>query len=359
MSDLKKLTRKLTVTEAAEILSSGGIVAIPTETVYGLAANALNEEAVKKIFALKGRPSQNPIICHLADTEHVFQYAEKSDIAVKLAKYWPGPVTLLLPHKGRIPSLITAGSDLAGFRIPDHTFTLELLKICDFPVAAPSANLSNTRSPTDVSMVLRHFAGKIDGYLDGGNCRIGIESTVIRINSDDTLSILRPGGLTEERLIKDGFIIKNNIKDEISETHLHSPGQLKKHYTPEIPLALLLESEPSDMINQILIKEYDIGSERDKGTDSIIYLSYNSGDLTRNKFNHCIFLSQTSDLTEIAEKLFRTFDHPTDTQADFLVIKKFPNLELGVALNDRIVRAAEYFCLIKEKKILIYKIVTL
>src|SRR5512135_2462630 len=150
----------ISAAEAALRLREGRIVAFPTETVYGLGADALNEEAVRRIFSAKGRPPTNPVICHLPDAEAVFRFGEASDLAVRLSRFWPGPLTILLPHNGRIPGIVTAGSALAGFRVPHHTVALEILRRTDRPVAAPSANLSNHRSPVTALMVERQLGDR-------------------------------------------------------------------------------------------------------------------------------------------------------------------------------------------------------
>ncbi len=329
---MNTITRNLNPEEGAAILSHGGIIAVPTETVYGLAGNALSEKAVRKIFQLKGRPPSNPLICHFASVEDVFRYGEWSSAAEKLSRFWPGPLTILLPHKGRIPGTVTAGSDLAGFRIPDHPLTLDLLGFCDFPVAAPSANRSNQRSPTDIQMVLDHFDGQIDGYLDGGPCRIGLESTVVKITDDGSLQILRPGGITEEMLARNGFEIV--LPEDPNSGPLHSPGRLKKHYSPAVPLAVFTDSPP-DRKPDFFIPLQE--------SDSLVYLYSHDLDPLNSVFRVRAMLSASGSAAEAAENLFRIFDHASASgNVTFLLIRKFPDSGIGKALNDRISRAADF-----------------
>ena len=187
------------LTQAAKILSSGGIVAIPTETVYGLAGNAFDPQAIKKIFIAKGRPSDNPLIVHISDIEEVYNVVSYfPQKAKKLAeKFWPGPLTMILPKNKNIPDEVTAGMDSVAVRFPSNKIAREIIKKSGVPLVAPSANLSGRPSPTQFSHVVKDLDGKVDAIVDGGNCDIGVESTVISL-LQDVPKLLRPGAITPE-----------------------------------------------------------------------------------------------------------------------------------------------------------------
>jgi L-threonylcarbamoyladenylate synthase len=226
-----------TLVRAAAILRSGGLVAFPTETVYGLGADATNVEAVGRIFVAKGRPSTNPLICHVADEAMARRYAavwpeEASKLA---AAFWPGPLTLVLPRTQDIVPAVTARLDSVGLRAPDHPLTLQLLRIVDRPIAGPSANKSNHVSPTTADHVRAEFAaGEVDMILDGGPCTVGIESTVLDLAHDEP-AILRPGGVSREQI--ESVIGPVAVKAGVVEASAAamSPGQHPVHYAPRAP----------------------------------------------------------------------------------------------------------------------------
>jgi L-threonylcarbamoyladenylate synthase len=239
------------VARATELLRAGEVVALPTETVYGLAANALDEKAVAKIFQIKGRPAHNPIIVHVADLNAARSCArEWPELAEKLARsFWPGPLTLVLPRAGTIPALVTAGGDTVGLRWPAHPFMQAVLGQCGFPLAAPSANLSNQVSPTSAEHVRRQLAGRIPLIVDGGQSQVGIESTVL----DLTVSpprILRPGMIHAGSLAAAGMPVATDSRAAAAGL-LKSPGLLAKHYAPRAKLLILNWRDEPDMHSQI------------------------------------------------------------------------------------------------------------
>jgi L-threonylcarbamoyladenylate synthase len=239
------------VLRAAELLRAGEVVALPTETVYGLAANALDETAVAKIFQIKGRPADNPIIVHIAGHEMAGRCVAKwPPLADKLAKaFWPGPLTLVLPRAEMIPRNVTAGGATVGVRWPAHPFIQAVIRECGFPLAAPSANLSSRVSPTNAEHVRAQLGGKIPLIVDGGQSQVGIESTVL----DLTVSpprILRPGMIHAESLAA----VVGNIQhptSNIQHLMLRSPGLLAKHYSPKARLAVLSWRDDADLKFQI------------------------------------------------------------------------------------------------------------
>ena len=239
------------VERASELLCAGEVVALPTETVYGLAANALDEKAVAKIFQIKGRPTNNPIIVHVASNEMAQLCVTKwPAVAEKLSRsFWPGPLTLVLPRAKKIPDNVTAGGATVGVRWPGHPFMQAVIRECGFPLAAPSANLSNQISPTNAEHVRTQLAGKISLIVDGGQSQVGIESTVL----DLTVSpprILRPGMIHAESLAA----VAGNIQHPTSNIQhpiLRSPGLLKKHYSPKAKLVVLNWHDDADLSAQL------------------------------------------------------------------------------------------------------------
>jgi L-threonylcarbamoyladenylate synthase len=239
------------VERAAELLRAGELVALPTETVYGLAANALNEKAVARIFEIKGRPTYNPIIVHVASNEMARDcVAEWPAVAEKFARaFWPGPLTLVLPRAEKIPDAVTAGGPTVGVRWPSHPFMPAVIRACGFPLAAPSANLSNQISPTTAEHVRRQLTGKIPLIVDGGASQVGIESTVL----DLTVSpprILRPGMIHPESLAA----VAGGIQDPAAPAtgqKLKSPGLLTKHYSPKAKLVLWHWRDTADLQAQL------------------------------------------------------------------------------------------------------------
>ena len=227
---------------AAAIMRAGGLVAFPTETVYGLGANGLNGEAARKVYAAKGRPSDNPLILHLFSPEQAENYAYTCPLFYKLAlAFMPGPLTVILPKKQIVPDEVTGGLDTVAIRVPSHPIARAMLALCDFPVAAPSANLSGKPSPTCAAHVKRDLDGRIDMILDGGECAVGVESTIVKIDGED-LTLLRPGAVTPEMLSAfcTHFSIDPSLDKPLSagERPL-APGMKYKHYAPNASVILL------------------------------------------------------------------------------------------------------------------------
>lgn len=308
-------------TRAAELITKGRLVAIPTETVYGLAANALNEEAVLAIFKAKQRPFFDPLIIHLPSIEHVDRYASFSDERLKrLAEhFWPGPLTLLLPKKQMVPDLVTSGLPQVAVRVPSHPLTLELLHKVEVPLAAPSANPFGYISPTEPSHVNEQLGEKIDYILDGGSSKVGLESTIVGIE-DDTLCIFRLGGLTISEIEKVAGKTELRVN---SSSDPRAPGQLKNHYAPRKPLYLgniqaLAEKYGSKKMAVLLF-----GKDAPKLNNAIIF-----------------HLSEKADMNEAAVNLFKMLRLADQSQAEIVVCEPLPEEGLGMAINDRLRRAA-------------------
>jgi len=232
------------VEEAVRLLRAGEVVALPTETVYGLAANALEPAAVERIYTIKGRPAHNPIICHVASHALARRcVAAWPVLAEQLARaFWPGPLTIVLPRSGIIPGIVTAGGSTVGIRWPGHPFMQAVIARCDFPLAAPSANLSNQLSPTSAEHVRKQLGGRVPLIVDGGSCNVGIESTVVDATATP-LRLLRPGIIHQEALLS---VVGSLACGSIGET-LRSPGQLRRHYSPRARLLLIEWKDEADL----------------------------------------------------------------------------------------------------------------
>ncbi|MBL7922127.1 MAG: threonylcarbamoyl-AMP synthase [Bacteroidia bacterium] len=306
---------------AADLLLKGKLVAIPTETVYGLAANALNEKSVLAVFETKQRPFFDPLIVHLPSIESIAKYAILEDQRLqKLANaFWPGPLTLLLPKKANIPAIVTSGLEQVAVRIPNHKLTLELLRKVDLPLAAPSANPFGYVSPTEPAHVEKQLGNKIDYILDGGSCEVGLESTIIGIENDK-ICVYRLGGLAIEEIEKVIGKVELMIN---SSSDPKAPGQLKSHYAPKKPLFI-------GDINELVKKN------KDKKTAVICF-----GEENFNKQDSTIFnLSKTKDLQEAAINLFKFLRLADESDTDIVICQKLPEEGLGRAINDRLKRAA-------------------
>lgn len=305
---------------AASLLRSGKLAAIPTETVYGLAGNAFDENAVLSIFKAKGRPAFDPLIVHSDSIGKIRAFVKEIPDALEAfaEKFWPGPLTLILEKEEIIPDLVTSGLDTVAVRIPAHPLTLELLRSLDFPLAAPSANPFGYISPTSARHVEESLGDRVDYILDGGDCVIGIESTIIRHDSGG-LTVLRLGGMPLEELRS----IEPGIKVMTSSSNPAAPGMLESHYAPSIKLVAgdleKLMEEYRHMKIAVLNLDKDISGE-----NIVASLS----------------LSPRGDLDEAAKNLFAYMRRLDRSGADMILADLMPEKGLGAAINDRLKRAS-------------------
>jgi len=309
---------------AAAVLRNGGLVAMPTETVYGLAADARNPHAVASIFAAKNRPTFDPLIVHLSDASCVADYArEFPSAAMMLAeRFWPGPLTLVLPRRSAIPDLVTSGLEGVGLRVPAHPMALELLECCGCPLAAPSANPFGGISPTTAGHVAAGLGQVVDYILDGGPCAVGVESTVVSFMQPEPV-VLRPGGLSIEAIADVIGPVKRAVSDPTKDDSAQpSPGMLSRHYAPRTPLRLIEPDEPAIVMSGERCGLLTWGSEANAG------------------FASAINLSPTGDLHDCAAGFFAALRELDSCCLDRIIARKFPEIGLGVALNDRLRRAA-------------------
>lgn len=308
---------------AADFLRNGELVGIPTETVYGLAANALDEKAVMQIFKTKKRPEFDPLIVHISSMDEVGKYAmDIPSIAyVLMEKFWPGPLTILLKKRSIIPDLVTSGLDTVAIRVPNHSVTLNLLKQLNFPLAAPSANPFGYISPTTAQHVADQLGDKISYILDGGPCHVGIESTIVGFE-DDVLIVYRLGGTTIDELIH----LVGEVQTEVNTaSNPRAPGMLKSHYAPSIPLYF-------GDISQLL-KEHP--------ENPVAILCFTGHEFMEHSEGKMIFrLSPEGNLDEAARNLFGILRELDKLPIKSILAEKFPDEGMGKAINDRLFRAS-------------------
>ena len=320
------------VQRAAALLRAGEAVALPTETVYGLAANAYDPKAVARIFDLKGRPTHNPLIVHIADLEMARACASQwPPLADKLAAaFWPGPLTLVLTRSARIPEIVTAGGETVGIRWPSHPFIQAVIRECGFPLAAPSANPSNELSPTNAAHVAKGFGDRIPLIVDGGQSQVGIESTVLDL-SVTSPRILRPGMIHEESLLA----VTGELGSGKSATSpiLKSPGQLPRHYAPKAKLAILSWHNDSDLHPQIVAlrgnTQYAI-----RNTHIIDHTNIPSMD----EFARISVIPH--DPEAFARAIYAELHQCDEAGAELIVIEAVPETPEWNAVRDRLHRAA-------------------
>lgn len=309
--------------DAAALLNQNDIVAIPTETVYGLAGNAFSEKAIKKIFELKKRPFYNPLIVHIKSVADLNQIAtEIPEKALLLADaFWPGPLTLVLKKQNTIPDLVTGGKNTVAVRVPNHPVALALLEQLDFPLAAPSANPFGSISPTKAQHVADYFTDSPLTILEGGECQSGIESTIIGFEEGSAV-LYRLGSITIEEIEAVIGILKIKTHDEETPS---APGMLSKHYAPKTKTVL----------TENITTELALFS-----TKTIGLLSY------QNHFHHQHIvsnevLSPTGDLKEAASRLYNALHKLDQLKLDVIIAERFPDYGLGRTINDRLERATK------------------
>ena len=331
------------IIKTAEILKNGGLAAIPTETVYGLAADALNGKAVAKIFAAKGRPMDNPLIVHVAEFEDIERFAlvrEIPESARKLAKaFWPGPLTIIMKKGDIIPDEVSAGLDTVAIRLPSHPSARAIIKAANTPLAAPSANLSGSPSPTTAQHVMNDLNGKIDAVFDGGACGVGVESTVITL-AEDTPRLLRPGKVTLEELrevlgeVELDSAVLNKLKDGQKAA---SPGMKYKHYAPKANV-ILLKCTDDDFINYV----------NRCGGSGVAALCCDE-DVEKLSVKY-ISLGKKNDYEAHAQRLFDSLRRIDGYGNIVTVYTRLPSTDgVGLAVYNRLIRAAGFEVIDLEK----------
>ena len=310
------------INKAKSILEAGSLVAIPTETVYGLAGNAFDQKAVASIFEVKKRPSFDPLIVHTHSLDSVKELVKKIPTkALLLAeRFWPGPLTILLPKKQVIPDLVTSGLDTVAIRIPQQSLTLELLKSLDFPLVAPSANPFGYVSPTSAQHVNKQLGEHIEYILDGGNCTVGLESTIVGFDDEAKATIYRLGGTSKEKI--ESIIGTVQVNDH-STSNPKAPGMLASHYSPGKKV-ILGSFEELEKI------------EKSSSTASITF----SKPLKGIGISHTVVLAADGKLTTAAQNLFSALRELDKPSVKTILAERAPAHGLGLAINDRLKRAA-------------------
>lgn len=337
---IKDITKDIKyIEEAAEIIKAGGTVAFPTETVYGLGANALDESAVEKIFIAKGRPQDNPLIVHVCDKD-ISRFVKNIPEVAKqiIEKFWPGPITLILEKKDIIPSVTSAGLNTIGIRMPDNPIALKLIEISQCPIAAPSANISGRPSPTDVERCMEDLDGRVDYILGGSKSDVGLESTILDCTVNPPC-ILRPGGITLEMLreIDKKIYIDPAIMEKPSESlKPKAPGMKYKHYAPNAEVIIIEGNKEKtiEIINEMVQNDIEKG----------LRVGVMCTDETRDfyKADAVISLGSREKLEDVAHNLFGTLRTLDDMKLDRVFSEGFDEKNVGIAVMNRLRKAAGF-----------------
>ena len=303
-----------------DLLRDEAVVGVPTETVYGLAGNALNDVSLRKIFEVKGRPMLDPLIVHFSSIEQAEIHAEFNERARALAaQFWPGALTLVLPKKDTISDLVTAALPSVAVRIPEHPIFRSLLERLEFPLAAPSANPFGYVSPTLAEHVASTLGDRILAVIDGGACKHGVESTIVDLRDPDAPKLLRPGPLSAEQLgMQD---VEKELKQSSNELAQAAPGMLTQHYSPNTPITLFGHDEQPSNVRK---------------SEAVLYNTKPAGKVAENTF----WLSESGDLTEIAHNLFMLILKLDVRDYTQLKVERAEHVDIGIAVNDRLSRAA-------------------
>ena len=325
--------------EAAQIIKNGGLVAFPTETVYGLGADALNEEAVKKIFIAKGRPQDNPLIVHVSSKNIEAYVKEIPDIAKKLInKFWPGPLTIILNKKDIIPNVTSANLPSIGIRMPDNDIARKLIELSGTVIAAPSANISGRPSPTDLERCVEDLDGRVDYIIGGCNSKIGVESTIVDCTVNPPL-VLRPGGITLEMLkeLDSRIEIDEAVMKKPSENlKPKAPGMKYRHYAPKAKVTIISGNRKNTVEKIKEMVNYNIEKQK-----KVCILTVEENE---NEYNQGIkiVLGSLSDLTTVAKNLFEALRKCDDLGADLILAEAYEKKGVGVAIMNRLNKAAGF-----------------
>jgi L-threonylcarbamoyladenylate synthase len=321
------------IEDAADWLRKDEVIGMPTETVYGLAGNALHEDAVLKIYLAKGRPRFNPLIVHVPDMVQAEKFITRFPEPLRhlAEKCWPGSLTILLPKNNRIPDLVTAGNSKVGLRVPSHPVTLQLLHMLSFPLAAPSANPFGYVSPTTAQHVMKGLGGKIPFVLDGGPCAVGLESTIVDFDKEhQRVLIRRVGGIGQQQIEQ---ILGQKVKLELdSSRHPVAPGQLKSHYATRLPLYIGELSELNlahRAVRRLLLGWGSI-------EEILMEAAVDDAGIAAEAWS----LSESKNLNEVAKNLFSFMRKADESGFDVILAPRFPDQDIGKAINDRLAKAS-------------------
>ena len=331
----EKNLNEINIEKAAKVIQEGGLVLFPTETVYGIGANALNENAVNKIFEAKGRASDNPLIVHISDIAMLEELVkEVGQVEQKLIdNFWPGPLTIIFDRKECIPNVVTAGLNTVGIRMPSNEIARNLIELSGLPIAAPSANISGKPSGTKIEDIIDELDGKVDYILDSGMVDIGVESTVVRV-VDNQVHILRPGKITVEGIERLGIkvVIEKQIMEECNpQEKVMSPGMKYRHYAPNTK-CLLVYSENQDKLVDRINQEIELEK-------NVLVLGRTSN---LEKYNTENKLDMGDSLEEISKNIFTLLRKVDSYKAKLVIIEGVKKEGLGLAIMNRLIRACEH-----------------
>ena len=318
------------IKEAAKFIKSGKLVIFPTETVYGIGADGLNSNAINDIFRAKGRKNDNPLILHVSSIDMVYRIARNiNDIELKLMnKFFPGPLTIIFDKKECVPYEATGGLDTVGIRMPSNIIANKLIEYSDTPIAAPSANVSGKPSGTNISDIIDELGDKVSAIIDGGDTKIGVESTVVRV-IDNKIHILRPGYVTKEMLEEYGEVIidKHILGDISKDDKILSPGMKYKHYAPNTKCIMVYSDDNDKLISKIKKLE----------TDNTLVIC---NELNKNNYKK--YISYGKSLEDIAHNIFKILREVDNYNVDLVIIEGVTKDGLGLAIMNRLIRTCEH-----------------
>lgn len=327
------------INEAAAIIKQGGTVVFPTETVYGLGADALNSNAVEKIFKAKGRPQDNPLIIHVSSLNIDKYVKDIPDVAnIIMKKFWPGPLTLIFNKKNIVPNVTSANLDTIGVRMPEDPIALKLIELSETTIAAPSANISGRPSPTDVIRCIEDLDGKVDYILGGDKSEVGVESTILDLTVNPPC-VLRPGGITLEMLreIDENIYIDPAILEKSSkDLRPKAPGMKYRHYAPKAKVIIVSGNidKSIEKINELVQNYIEIGQK--------VGLMITKENIDKYEKGHKIVLGSNKDLSQVAQNLFEALRCFDDEKCDIVISESFKEVGVGVAIMNRLKKAAGY-----------------
>lgn len=333
--DLKQNKDLSIIKEAAHSIKQGKLVLFPTETVYGIGANALDENAVNKIFKAKGRASDNPLIVHISNKKMLENLVKNIGVIEKklMDEFWPGPLTIIFDRKKSVPNNVTAGLETVGIRMPNNSIAIKFIELANLPIAAPSANISGKPSGTKIEDITDELDGKVDYILDAGITDIGLESTVIRV-IDNKVHILRPGKVTKEDIEKLGLevVIEKQIMEECKPSEkVMSPGMKYRHYAPNTKCLLVYSNDEKKIIERI--------NKEINSTKSILVLAKTSN---LDKYNTDYKIDMGNSLEDISKNIFTLLRKVDSYNVDLVIIEGVKKEGLGLAIMNRLIRACEH-----------------
>lgn len=335
--DLKEKIEEQSIKEAGKSIQKGELVLFPTETVYGIGANGLEEEAVKKIFIAKGRKQDNPLILHIANMEMLEQIAQNiTKLEYQLMEaFWPGPFTIILERKPSVPDVVTGGLNTVGIRMPSNRIAQKLMEYSKVPIAAPSANLSGRPSGTNIQDIFEELSDKVDYIIDGGQCEIGLESTVVRV-IDQEVHILRPGKITKEQIqkIAEKVVIDSHILGDLKPNEpVLSPGMKYKHYAPKAKCMLIYSKENNKLVEEIKkrAKEYQ---------NPLIVCHHHN--IRQYEAEKTMVMDMGETLEEISKNAFKVLRKVDSYHPDIVIMEGVEKEGIGLAIMNRLLRACEH-----------------